>query len=518
MENRNSPKLLILLILLAILIRGFLALNTYMIGTDSTKFLWMAQDIYEGKFSEALRMIYHPFYPFIISSLNFFINNIELSAVIISIIFGSLTLIALFYLVKSTFGYEIAIITSIFYIFHPHLVDVEADIMTEGVFIFFFISTIALGWRALREGQWFMYIVTGAFAVLAYLTRIEGIILPILFTLWTIIYFIKRCVSKNKCVEIITGLLLFWVVLSLVVFPYILWIHRETGKWHFTIKGSALAVVKSIGDSSVQDNATTQDNKADTPYKKDQDIYIEKYGKMGAFFYSLLTFIKSLHWIVVPFLVIGILFLKKEAVYIGGLLYILSFAFCYFVGITYGVVFGVDISHRYFLPCLVLLLPLSAIGVKKLILWITKLTSKSANEKYQIKVRAAIIIVLIALMLPKSLSPRRYDERGFKEAGEWIREQGGSSPHILSSKEALLYYAHSKSFAPLPPKFSDLENLIKKEKVNYIVFSEKDLDKYEVGFLDRIHQSSNFKLEGIFPIDNKNIKRQVYLFSVVNKR
>ena len=87
-----------LLLIISLSVRIYLSVFTYVIKNDSVAYMQNAKFFASGDFSSALRHDYHPLYSLIMAVLYKAVPNMELSGTIISVLFGTLTVIA-FYLV-----------------------------------------------------------------------------------------------------------------------------------------------------------------------------------------------------------------------------------------------------------------------------------------------------------------------------------------------------------------------------------------------------------------------------------
>lgn len=228
-KSRDEVILLIIIIGLALLLRVWLFLNTCLISTDSPAFLSMAKLFAEGKFQEGLHFTYHPFYPLLIAGGGTILGNFEFAGTLVSIILGTLTLIPLFYLGKEIFGTKITLATLFILSIHPLHLRGSSDIMTEGTYIFLFITAIALGWKSLTTNSPYFALLTGLVSALAYLTRPEGICLPVLATFWSGIHLLKS-IPTLKRLQILRNVGYLWMVFFILAFPYLLFIRGETGK------------------------------------------------------------------------------------------------------------------------------------------------------------------------------------------------------------------------------------------------------------------------------------------------
>ena len=223
-----------LLLIISLSVRIYLSVFTYIIKNDSVAFMQNAKYFASGDFARGLGHDYHPLYSLIMAVLYKVVPNMELSGTIISVLFGTLTVIVFYLIGKSVFDRKISFVSAIILAFHPYAVRFSADIISDSAYFFFFISALGSGYFAITNRKILLFVLTGICSALAYLTRPEGIGIIIIVAFWCAL---KDCVKikglwKEKLVSILI------LVVSFLVFstPYIAFIKKETGLWSLTKK------------------------------------------------------------------------------------------------------------------------------------------------------------------------------------------------------------------------------------------------------------------------------------------
>ena len=241
-----------LILIISLSVRIYLSIFTYVIKNDSVAYMQNAKYFASGDFSSALGHDYHPLYSLIMAVLYKAVPNMELSGTIVSVLFGTLTVIVFYLIGKSVFDRKISFVSSIILAFHPYAVRFSADIISDSTYFFFFISALGLGYFAITNRKLLLFALTGICSAFAYLTRPEGIGIIIIVAFWCAL---KDCVKikvlwKEKLVSILI------LVVSFLIFsmPYLVFIEKETGSWSLTKKkkvsnlaglGKVLATLKS---------------------------------------------------------------------------------------------------------------------------------------------------------------------------------------------------------------------------------------------------------------------------------
>ena len=87
----------------------------------------------------------------VVAILDTGVGHLQVAGVAVSVILGGLALIPLTAMARRAWDDRVATIAAILYAFLPAVIDVEIEPMTEGTFMFFFLSAMAVGWSALGE-------------------------------------------------------------------------------------------------------------------------------------------------------------------------------------------------------------------------------------------------------------------------------------------------------------------------------------------------------------------------------
>ncbi|MBP1709636.1 MAG: hypothetical protein H6Q47_169, partial [Deltaproteobacteria bacterium] len=110
---------------------------------------------------------------------------------------------------------------------------------------------------------------------------------------------------------------------------------------------------------------------------------------------------------------------------------------------------------------------------------------------------SAIIILLITLLIliPTALKPQGEDKLPLKQAAFWIKENKKKpAPMIMSNEPLVGYYAGGRNRLIPALSYPDFVNYINTEQVDYLVFSERDINNGKK-FLSLLQQK-NFKRVG----------------------
>ncbi|MHC5081820.1 MAG: ArnT family glycosyltransferase, partial [Planctomycetota bacterium] len=222
------------LFLLACAARVIAALQTRVIAPDGVEYVRLATAFGTGDAQTALSHPHHPLYPFLVSLARFVMGDGTSAASFVSVLFGALAVIPLFLLLRATCGRAASRFAGFLYVFLPPFVRFGADAISEATFHFFLLSALALGtWHLARPGRFASMGLAGVAAACAYLTRPEGIALP-LAIVGTLLFRAIRKRSEAKTALLASGILL--LAFTAVAMPYLLHIRAETGRFALTMK------------------------------------------------------------------------------------------------------------------------------------------------------------------------------------------------------------------------------------------------------------------------------------------
>jgi 4-amino-4-deoxy-L-arabinose transferase-like glycosyltransferase len=255
-KNFFNDRYIWLLLIISLSVRIYLSFFTYVIKNDSVAFMQNAKYFASGDFSSALGHDYHPLYSLIMAVLYKAVPNMELSGTIISVLFGTLTVMVFYLIGKSVFGRKVSFVSSIILAFHPYAVRFSADIISESTYFFFFISALGLGYFAITNRKFLLFALAGICSALAYLARPEGVGVIIIVASFCAFKDISKIkvLWKEKLVAIMI------LIVSFLIFsmPYLVFIKKETGDWRLSKKKTLtkLAVgTVSIGQNKAGDKA-----------------------------------------------------------------------------------------------------------------------------------------------------------------------------------------------------------------------------------------------------------------------
>ena len=110
-DRRRIQKILFLLLAIAFILRIFLVIFPEVIYSDGTEYIRYAKQLLSGNWGGSKAP---PVYPVLIALASRWIPNFELAGIWVSVIFGTLAVIPVFYLGKRIFNEKVGILSALF--------------------------------------------------------------------------------------------------------------------------------------------------------------------------------------------------------------------------------------------------------------------------------------------------------------------------------------------------------------------------------------------------------------------
>ncbi|MBI2932222.1 MAG: glycosyltransferase family 39 protein [Planctomycetes bacterium] len=439
---------------LALAVRLVQASFADVIGTDSSAFLLGAREIALGDWATSLRYGIHPGYPLAILVFGWPLGDLEAGAYAASVLFSSLAVVPVYALARDMASRRVAVVSALLFACLPYFILEHADIMTEGLFHFLFVTSATLAWFSVTRASLRLYLLTAFAAAMAYLTRPEGIYLPAaLVGLTGFALAARRVPWKTAAFAAITVAL--FVMISL---PLLLGFRGVTGTWSLTRRGSA--------ETAVAGFTSSQAPPADWGRALTKHAYELNRCTMG---------------VGLALIALGFVFLRGRLRPLGTL-YLLCLSLGYSVPPLMASARGYPLSHRYVLVTVLFLLPFAALGC-------VAATDKLARRWDPRVVHRVAAVVMAAMMLGfivRAVHPRVDRERTVKEAAEWLRRRGLERATAYSNTSKINWYVGRR--VPELPKGAAVE--LREGEV--AVINERRLDEDAPAFRARHRRLASF--------------------------
>ena len=520
-ELGADGKFLSALFVVALLVRIAVVFRTDTIFNDGPQFLRLAEAMHRGQWLTALADDYHPLYPFLIHLAHSLfelvgIESWETAAVACSVLAGALAVVPLYLFIRAAFDVHAARIACLALAVHPYAARFAGGVQSDAPYLLLFLSAVACLYAATRSGRADLAFAVGILSGLSYLVRPEGIGVAVV-ACWLCATAVWR--RRWRVANAVEWLASLGMGAGLCVAPYLAVIRLISGRWSVSQKKSIFVLLgfgESGGSSASEWSlwsigliafgiavALGASALAVRKRRRIADAYVQMLSdartraRIAAGF--SLAFVLGVGSIwpdeLLEFGATLISTLRPELL----LLVALGVAACMrnqpgeraaFLApilILYAVVlFGLllhygYLTRRHALPPLVLVLGYAGVGVQVL----SEGLRSAANRRRRrpdlsgwptVRWSQLVVVLMVAIALPKTLNDFRAEERAARLAAEWVREQTPRNARIATVRSKLGYYANRDRVA-LVWRNGSLRSLgvLNWEKVRYLIAEERDV-------------------------------------------
>ncbi len=463
-KNLNEKQILLILLGITFGLRLYTVLMAQGIANDSAAYGFMARDFLKGHFIKGLSSPAPPFYPFLISLFSMDTAHVEMSGRLISLFFGTLAILPLFYLVKQAIGQKEAIFSALFYTFHPYLVTYSGMFLTEATYWGLLILSVYFFWTGLKNEKVWKMALSGFFLGLAYLTRPEGIGYIFVYLVWIVVDGILK--KKWFKAIVFSGVLISSIFICGV--PYVIYVHQETGQW--LISKKAVEAQSHFLKQSVEEIEPSKSGEQNEPEKKNSKIIWITRNIVHHFPSVIYHYLRAYHFSLWLFLFLGLIRVRQKV--IAYELFLASLALFHLLSLST----FLPSTIRFSVPVIPLSLFWAGSGILEI---------KRYLEKIKISIPEKMIFLFILLVilvqLPQSLTPERRHRADQKEVGLWLKQNTPPDAIIMSNSPQETFYA-DREFMMLPQgistpgspgkSYNEIINHVKTNGVRYILVNK----------------------------------------------
>lgn len=493
-DNMSMSRLFILVFILGFVIRLFACQYTYIVNPDGELYIHQARAIYYEQWDQlsSCGVNFVSNYPlFIVGGYTIF-HDWVISAKAISLIFGSMTLIPVYYLLRRILDGKTCILSALVFAVTPLFVARSADVIRDPIYWFF----AALGLYFFVRSNQEKYRVPMLFASLSFImaawARIEAILYIIISCVFLLV------VRQEKRIQRVVFFTLPAILLVFLLF---------TSLSFFDFSSQSFFRLEEIGDKLSEPlvqykylRADLKDLASQTPdgglphflQKARNMIWLVALGTVARHVVDVYFY---------PFFVIflvGLVGARRRLKEDPRILYLaLNSAFALallYVHLVQTWMIFYRFAVLFLFPSFMFL----GFGVEKIIRFL--------QTRFSLKSPVTLFIVAISILmcsLPKNLQSNESDKLVFKEIGQLIAGMEGNDHEIGVAAASLWTMGHVSFYANLdfkgaicPRKYSEIEQLagdnndrflsnLKKAGVEYFLWEEKSWSKERLDFLRR---------------------------------
>lgn len=451
---------LILLLLVSLFLSLYLFIRTYVISMDGAfQYIPIAKDFVSGDYGKAFGHNQQPLYSFIVSLASRFVSDYELAGKLVSSIFGILLIFPVYFLGKRMFDQKIAFFSALFLAVHPYIRRFSADVLKESTYLFFLATAIWFAWRTIQGEKKYLYLFIPLFSALTYLVRPDGF--EVLAVVFFYILFIKKfSPSKEKW----TIILFLFLSSALLFLPYLIHLKETTGVWTLsrtkTISGF-LGLGVASGEVSL--------------------IHRIPYSFKTLNFEIFATF----HPLYVLLLAVG-LFKRVFSHFKDGETFLTSLFILHYL-VSFSLILNLSLfSGRHVLPLLIFSIFWIGEGFNAVYHWTYRkieslnLLPQMESKRKSVFVWMILLVLVLAIVLPKTLKPQRYERLPEKWAGIWISDQYGKGMTLFTTVHRVAYYAdwNYEYIDFKKDKLDKVKTLMAERKALYLVIRGREIIEF----------------------------------------
>ena len=515
---RPSSGLLGLLAVLAVsvIVRAYAWSNTAVLFNDGPIFLALAEAIGEGRWAEVLAHPYHPLYPALIALVAAFSVDLELAAIVVSIVGGMISVAAMFWFVRDAFDREVAWLAAWMLALHPWAVDFSSDVMSDGIYSGVFLVGFALMVKVVEGPTLKNAVACGVVCGLAYLVRPEGAGLLFVGAALLVFRVVRDREERGRTLAAFLALMLAGLF---VIGPFAVAVSRVTGDFSVTQKKSISRMLADPASPAVRADKQRERKRlaevaralplpelairADGPGATRPDRSwrggLEAVGRVGA------TAMAAFRWELLALALLG--FVSGRGDRKPSRDRAMGFVFISYMGLLVLLVWGEGyVSRRHALPPWLPLIGYAALGAR--VLWragVARLAGGNVALASRLQTpRVLYSAVIVALVLgwgARDARPRRIDREPVRAAAQWLAENRPGSGAVAAQKLRVAYYAEA-DFVPLMTGHDGrLEDYLRRRGAHWVVIDRAKLADHRglVGgigqWLSLIHRSSGQGVE-----------------------
>jgi 4-amino-4-deoxy-L-arabinose transferase-like glycosyltransferase len=467
--------------------------RTAVMFNDGPIFLAMAEAIGEGRWAEVLAHPYHPLYPTLIALAAVFPVELETAAVAVSILGGLLGVAAVFWFVRDAFGSEAARLAAWIVALHPWAVDFSADVMSDGLYVGFFLVAFAAMARAVEHPNVWAALGCGLASGLAYLVRPEGAGLLVAGVLLLIARGWADRAQRGRVVAACAAMLLAGAVLIL---PFVGMVGQQTGEFVLTQKKSisnlvgASSGIETPADEGraarnsdqpsaslpLPESAVRSDGQGPRPPPGTWLGLLEAIVRVGT------TSLAVFRFELVPFVLLGLWASRSSRKPWREMT--LGLPIVLYSGLLVLLVWGVGyVGRRHALAPWLPVVGLSALGWRFLCTALADWDDRRGGARLaRLRTPRAAAIALVAVLLIgwgfRDVRPRRVDRAPVRTAAEWLEQNHPNSGPVAAQKLRTAFYAGAR-FVPLPPGHDGLlADHLRRRAARWVVIDDSKLNDH----------------------------------------
>jgi 4-amino-4-deoxy-L-arabinose transferase-like glycosyltransferase len=494
--------LLLLIVLIGLFLRiAVLVFFSGTIDTEGAEYARIAENLlagngYRGIATPGVELMFPPLYPLLIAGLTLIVQDAELAARLICLLFGAGLPVAIFYVAALFYDRRIALLAALVATLHPVLIHLSAATYSEGPFMTVVFFSIYCAFRSMQNEETKWFLATGVLFGSAYLIRPEAFMLPFLAVAFYAIMRAKNIFRNWRRPAVL--LAAFFVLAA----PYMWFLYKNTGQVRFEGKTpinyeiglrllngqDILKAGYGLGPDLKETGVWLRSN-ADifrTAHFSGREIigFARRAGPKNV--QILLKHLFASAWLGSPFLIFLVILGLFGAPWTDKQLPMQLFLMTIFLLTAAGLLTVLHyVGNRYFFFYIPFLLLWSALGAVHFGCW-AQLSSHSAIHSSRVSKAIGVImgvLPVVGLLTLSSFSAGRLPDfkdfgkqsRPEREAGVFLRSLQDQAATIMDSETTIAFHAKA-TYVPFPSgSAEDVLAYADRKNVDFIVIRSPQL-------------------------------------------
>jgi 4-amino-4-deoxy-L-arabinose transferase-like glycosyltransferase len=261
MKIKKEYVILTCILVIAVVAR-VLKFGEPVVGTDVAAFCRLGKNLIEnGSYTFGENYNYGVFFPpgysIFVGILNLFIGDMFYSAKLVSIISSCITILISYSIGKELYNEDTGLFAALCFAIYPLVLIVSLQGWSDSLFFCFLLLSIYLFVVSIRKDNFFMHVLLGVSAAMAYLTRPEGMFLLLLPILHLFGLFDGRTRFSKK--YLLKTAVLF-AAFILLISPYVLFLKNYTGRIELSGKNNISILLGELEGDDYQKIVDAPDN------------------------------------------------------------------------------------------------------------------------------------------------------------------------------------------------------------------------------------------------------------------
>jgi 4-amino-4-deoxy-L-arabinose transferase-like glycosyltransferase len=237
--GQPSAALFLALLMAAVVLRAYWVVHhSTVLDENGSEYARIAENLlhhgtYVGLF-EGPELMFPPLFPVLLVLGSLFTGSIDAAARLIPFLAGVLLVPTAFALARFVYGLRVALGVAALTALHPVLIDLSSTAYSESIYLPLMLAGLYWALRALDSGSRAHTVCCGTMFGLAYLTRPEALLYPIVVLAATLTTDLRGSAFARRCA--VRSLCLFTPIVVLVA-PYAAYLSVHTGSLRFEGKG-----------------------------------------------------------------------------------------------------------------------------------------------------------------------------------------------------------------------------------------------------------------------------------------